>query len=106
MQERNPPVSGGRPGTDRTGIEAKDAESGEIRHAHCMTEILASVLINVLLRKGFEKVEARGQTAMSTAAPKGGALGHRSQSPNAVVYGAGPPYEYSHLGQSWAKETG
>jgi hypothetical protein len=28
-----------------------------------MTEILASLLINVLL---FEKVEARGQTAMST----------------------------------------
>jgi hypothetical protein len=25
-----------------------------------MTEILASLLINVLLRKGFEKVEERG----------------------------------------------
>jgi len=51
-----------------------------------MTEILASLLINVLLRKGFEKVEEPPH--------------------NVVVYGGGPPYEYSHLGQSWAKETG
>src|ERR1039458_4119748 len=50
---------GGRPKTHagRPAIEAKDAEPREVRHARCMAEILASLLINVLLRKGFEKVE-------------------------------------------------
>ena len=54
-----------------------------------MTEILASLLINVLLRKGFEKVES-----------------HHTMMWFMVQYGARPPYEYSYLGQSWAKETG
>src|ERR1035441_10112735 len=50
---------GGRPQTHagRPAIEAQDAEPDQVRHACRMTEIPASLLINVLLRKGFEKVE-------------------------------------------------
>src|SRR5271157_1675571 len=42
--------------TGRPAIEAQDAKP-RVRRARSMTEILTSLLINALLRKGFEKVE-------------------------------------------------
>ena len=60
----------------RSAVEAKDGEAREVRHARCMTEILAALLINALLRKGVEKVEIH----------------------HAMLWFMveGPPYEYSH----------
>src|ERR1035441_6387401 len=47
--------TGHSPHAGRPAIEAKDAEPREVHHARCMAEILASLLINVLLRKGDRK---------------------------------------------------
>jgi len=67
----------------RSAVEAKDAEAREVRHARCMTEILASLLINALLRMGFENIETH----------------------QAILWFMVESYEYSHVGPSWAKET-